>query len=114
MDWAQFAAQLLPTPHTITGEKYEGSGARGDVYGAPAQVTPCVVEDTRRRVRIQTQQTAGEEVLSSTTVYAPPATDLPPGSRVTLPSGRVARVLAVSTLEAVGWDLPEHVELSLE
>lgn len=114
MTWAEFCAQLLPVPHTITGEPYTGSGAYGDVFGAPVTITPCVVDDTRRRVRAQTQDAAGTEVLSSTTVFCPSATSQPPGSRITLPSGRVTRVLAVSVLDAMGWDLPDHIELNLE
>lgn len=114
MDWAAFVAALIPEPHTITGEALTGSGAFGPVYAAPADVTPVVVEQTRRRVRIQTQDAAGEEVLSSTTVYCPPGTVLPAGSRVTLADGTVSRVLAMTVLDAAGWDIPEHVELSLE
>jgi hypothetical protein len=53
-------------------------------------------------------------VLSSTTVFCPPATVLPAGSRVTLTNGTVAKVLASTLHEAAGWDIPEHVELSLE
>ncbi|GAA1395156.1 hypothetical protein ACFQZ4_24165 [Catellatospora coxensis] len=114
MNWAQFVAACVPSPDTITGEAYEGSGAFGDVYASPAAVTPCVVQAMRRRVRVQTQDAAGEEVLSETAVFCPPDTVLPPGSRVTLPDGRVTRVLVASTLNASGHDLPEHVELALE
>lgn len=114
MNWAEFAAELLPVPDTITGEAYEGSGAYGGVYATAAEVTPCVVQNTRRRVRSQTADAAGGEVTSETTVWCPPGTVLPPGSRVTLPSGRVTRVIVASELTAQGWDLPEHVELALE
>ena len=114
MDWAEFAAQLLPQPHTVTIQAYEGTGSIGPVYAAGVTVTPCIVEDTRRTVRVQTQDAAGREAVSSTTVYVPPATTAPPGSLVTLPSGRTAEVLAASTLDAAGWDLPEHLELALE
>jgi hypothetical protein len=114
MTWDEFCAQYVPAPATVTVEAYEGSGGFGDVYADPVDVTPCVIEDTRRLVRVQTQDAAGAEQVSSTTVYAPAAPAAPPGSRVTLPSGRVARVLAVSAITAAGWDLPEHVELNLE
>ena len=114
MNWAEFVAELVPTPATIIGEAYSGSGAYGDVFAAAASITPCVVENTRRRVRSQTQDAAGAEVISETTVFCPPGTVLPPGSRVTLPSGRVTRVIVASELTAAGWDLPEHVELNLE
>lgn len=113
MNWAAFVAVHIPTPETVSVQAYEGSGAYGDVLAAPADVTPCVVEQTRRLVRVQTQDAAGTEQVSSTTVYCPPDTVCPPGSRVTW-AGRTSRVLARSDISAHGLDLPEHVELSLE
>ncbi|GLH97347.1 hypothetical protein [Phytohabitans aurantiacus] len=114
MDWAAFLAENIPEPHTITGEAYEGSGAYGDTYAAPVDVEGCVIEHTRRRVQVQTQDAAGGVVISSTTVYAPPATVLPVGSRVTLPTGAVTKVLAASYQDPHGHPLPAHWELALE
>lgn len=113
MTWEEFCALHIPAPKTVTVEAYEGSGAYGDVYAAPVQVSPCVVEDTRRLVRVQTQDAAGAEQVSSTTVYAPPNTVAPPGSKVTV-GARAARVLAASYQDAHGHPLPEHWELNLE
>ncbi|EEP73505.1 hypothetical protein MCAG_03832 [Micromonospora sp. ATCC 39149] len=113
MTWEEFIAAHIPTPATVSVEAYEGSGAYGPVYAAAVNVTPCVVEDSRRMVRVQTQDAAGAEQVSSTTVYAPLATVCPAGSRVTA-AGRTARVLAVSRIEAHGLPLPEHLEISLE
>jgi hypothetical protein len=114
MDWAEFIAACIPSPRTITVEAYEGAGGYGDTYAAPAQISPCVVEDTNRKVTVQTGDAEGSEQLSSTTVYAPPGAVIPAGSRVTLPTGRVAVVLAASFMDAHGHPLPEHLELSLE
>lgn len=114
MDWAEFIAACVPSPRTITVEAYLGSGGVGDIFGLAAQIGPCVVEDTNRLVTVQTGDAEGRERLSSTTVYAPPDAVIPAGSRVTLPTGRVAHVLAVSYLDAHGLPLPEHWELSLE
>lgn len=114
MDWAEFCALHIPEPATITVEAYTGSGGYGDMYAAAVPVTPCVVDDTRRLVRVQTQDAAGKEQVSSTTVYAPPDATAPPGSRITLADGRKARVLALSRLDAHGLPLPEHLELNLE
>lgn len=113
MNWAEFIAAHIPTPATVTITPYTGSGAYGDVYGTPASVTPCVVEETRRLVRVQTQDAAGREQVSSTTVFAPLATVCPPGSRVTW-NGRTSRALAVSRILAHGLPLPEHLEINLE
>lgn len=115
MNWAEFCELHIPEPLTIQVEAYQGSGAYGDAYGSPADVGPCVVDDSNRRVVAQTQDTEGGEVVSSTTVFCPPDTVAPPGSRVTLPwNGRVTRVLATSYLDDHGLGLPEHLELSLE
>lgn len=115
MTWEEFCALHIPEPRTIQVQALVGSGAYGDQFGAPDAVGPCVVDDTSRRVAVQTQDAEGAEAVSSTTVFAPMATVAPPGSLVTLPwTGRTARVLAVSVMEDHGLGLPEHVELSLE
>jgi hypothetical protein len=113
VDWAAFVAEFIPVPETVTVEALTGSGSYGLMYAAAVAVTPCVVEDVRRMVRVQTQDAAGKEQLSSTTVWMPPATVCPAGSKVTY-GGRTAKVLAVSKLLAHGHDLPEHLEVSLE
>ncbi|RGC68424.1 hypothetical protein C5N14_13640 [Micromonospora sp. MW-13] len=113
MTWEDFVRLHIPAPATVTVEPLTGTGAYGPVYGPPNPVSPCVVEDSRRLVRVQTQDAAGHEAVSSTTVWAPLATVCPAGSRVTA-AGRTARVLAVSRVEAHGLPLPEHLEISLE
>jgi hypothetical protein len=114
MDWTTFVASCIPAPRNVQVRAYQGSGAYGDVYADPVDVGPCVVDDTTRLVVVQTQDAQGTEAISSTQVYAPPGTLASAGSLVTLPGGRTARVLASSTLDAHGLDLPEHVELDLE
>lgn len=114
MTWEEFVTQCVPDPATLSVEAYAGSGGYGPVYAAPADLAPCVVEEVTRLVRAQTQDADGQEVTSSTTVYGPFGAVAPPGSRITLPSGRVTRVLAVSRLDAHGLPLPEHTELALE
>ncbi len=115
MDWAEFITTYVPEPKTVQVATLTGTGAYGDVHADPVDVAPCVVDDTSRRVVVQTQDAEGSEAVSSTTVLAPPDTVAPPGSLVTLPwSGRTARVLATSVLDDHGLDLPEHIELSLE
>ncbi|MDG4832426.1 hypothetical protein O7627_24405 [Solwaraspora sp. WMMD1047] len=114
MTWEEFCAEFIPEPATVQVEPYDGSGAYGDVFGAPVDVTPCVVDESRRLVRVQTQDAAGQEAVSSTTVFAPLATTCPAGSRVTLTGRPAARVLAVSRPTDHGLELPEHLEISLE
>lgn len=114
MDWDDFLASSIPSPHTIAVEEYQGAGAYGDTYAAAVSVSGCVIEHTRRRIQVQTQDAAGGIVISSTTVYAPPGTVAPAESRVTLPDGTVTRVLQASYQDAHGHPLPEHWDLALE
>lgn len=113
MNWAEFCGEFIPQPKTVAVEALTGSSGYGDVHAAAVDVTPCFVDDTRRRVRVQTGDAAGEEQTSSTTVLMPPETVCPAGSWVTY-NGRRTKVMASSFLDAHGHDLPEHVEISLE
>lgn len=95
--------------HTVTVQTLTGSGGMGDTYTDPAPLA-CFVDDKRRLVR----SGSGEEVVSETTVYAPAGTTvLTAESLVTLPSGRVATVIALSILDSGTMDLPDHVEANL-
>lgn len=115
MDWAGFLADTGYEPVTIVVEAYAGSGARGEVYATPVDVTLCVVQRKRQRVRVSGGDAAGSVVTSTTTVFCPLATVAPPLSRVTLPGQTdTTRVLAATPQEAPGLELPEHLELSLE
>lgn len=115
MDWAQFVADNIPSPKTVSVEAYEGSGGYGDTYGAAVDVEPCVVFFDHKRVPVTTGDAAGKIAISTAQVWCPPGTVAPPGSYVTLPgSGGRRKVLLVDELDAHGWDLPEHVELALE
>lgn len=96
-------------PHTVTVEPLTGTGPYGDVYG-PAQTIRCLVEDTRQLVRALD----GSEVVSQTTVYAPPGLAAPPDSKVTLPSGRVSYVITASGHDDGGLGGWQHTELNLK
>lgn len=113
MDWQQFCA-ALPTVDTVTVEAYSGTAGIGDLYEAPVAVTPCVVQEVQHTVPVTTGDAAGKLYPSSALVMCPLATVAPAGSRITLPSGRKAKVLASATITANGLALPEHVELDLE
>ncbi|MYW03465.1 hypothetical protein [Streptomyces sp. SID3343] len=95
--------------HRVRIEPYIGDSAYGPLYGAELTVR-AMVDDTTRIVRSPT----GAEVTSSTTVYVRRGVACPPGSRVTLPSGR--RTVAISTADRNGGGLPtpDHQEVSLE
>lgn len=107
MTWEEFCTQCLPEPHTIRVEAYRGAGSTGPVYVQPVTVTPCYCDDKRRLVRASD----GDQVISEITVYAPPGTVAPPGSRIMLPGGRVTTVITIAARDAAGLPLPKHVEI---
>lgn len=94
-------------PHTVTIEIYEGDTSTGPRYAAPVTAR-AYVEDERKTVRDK----QGEEVISETKVWLFPHQECPPESRVTLPSGRVASVIASSKFEFSG-ATPNHREVRL-
>lgn len=95
--------------HRITIEPYEGASSTDAVYGPPQQVRAFVNEQTRAVV-----SPGGEQVTSSSTAYAAPGTKVPPLSRVTLPSGRVTKVIACLPRDGGGLATPDHVEIQLQ
>ncbi|MBB4749131.1 hypothetical protein [Actinoplanes lobatus] len=117
MTWEEFVAANIPDAMAtaVTVQQYTGSGAYGDTYADAIDLTPCVIEDVRRAVVVQTVDAYGSEHLSSSTVFAPLNPEIKPGSLAVIPwRSRPARIIAVARLLAPGLALPEHQELSLE
>lgn len=115
MDWAEFLDAFIPSPDTVAVSVLPGGAGLGDTYADPVDVPGCVVQDGEKTVKVQTNGAAGEvRIKASCTVFMPPDTTCPVGSRVTLPSGRTAKAIAVETLTDNGIGLPEHLEVSLE
>lgn len=92
--------------HTATVEAYAGAGPHGDLYDPPATVR-CFADETRRRVL----NTTGAEVVSQLTLYCPPDTDVPTGSRVTV-NGRASYVISVARRDGGGLPTPDHLEVA--
>ncbi|MFC8267815.1 hypothetical protein ACFUJU_13460 [Streptomyces sp. NPDC057235] len=95
--------------HRITVEPLLGSGAYGDEYG-PETVVRCFVDEQTRNVRAAD----GADTVSSSTAYCPLDTTAPPGSRVTLPSGRQTTVVNALRRDGGGLPTPDHLEVQLE
>lgn len=94
--------------HRVTVEAYAGESAYGPRYGAPATVA-CFLDEQTRVVRAPD----GQDVTSTSTLYARPGLVCPPESRVTLPDGRVTRVIARLDRSGGGMPTPDHVEVQL-
>lgn len=95
--------------HTVQVETFQGTGAAGPVYAAPATVA-CYLDSSNQLVRNGT----GEQVVSSTRVYCAvgDAGRFTPDSRVTA-GGRAAQVITTNQLDAPGLGLPEHTVVYL-
>ncbi|WP_431928521.1 hypothetical protein [Nonomuraea jabiensis] len=91
--------------HEASIEPFEGDGAYGPIYGAAVTVK-CLVDDERRLVR----DAQGAETVSDTTIFFPPGTRCPEGSRVTV-NGRVTTVIASYARDGGGLPTPDHVEV---
>lgn len=103
---------LIPSfllQHRVTVEPFLGNSATGPRYGTATEVR-CWLEQKTRAVI----SPSGEEVTSSSTFYALPDTVCPAKSRVTLPSGRKATVIAAVPQDAGGLPAPNHLEVQLQ
>ena len=102
---------VIPTHllrHTIVIEPYDGHTATGPKYGPPVTVK-SFNEDRRRFFR----DSAGNQVVASTTSYCLPGTVAPVQSRATV-NGRVTKVVQRLDHDGGGLPTPDHVELLLE
>ncbi|MEH0428845.1 hypothetical protein QBB34_21420 [Streptomyces stelliscabiei] len=95
--------------HEITVEPYAGESSNGPVYRAPATVK-CLLDEQTRAVRTP----GGEQVTSTSTAYAGLDTNAPPLSRVTLPGGRVTKVIQAKRRDGKKLGTPNHLEIQLE
>ncbi|MFC5214310.1 hypothetical protein [Streptomyces coerulescens] len=95
--------------HRIGVEPYLGDGAYGPTYG-PLVEHPALVGKAVRMVRAPD----GREVTSSAQIIAAPGLDCPPGSRVTLPDGRIATAITTASHTAPGLPVPASTEVMCE
>lgn len=95
--------------HRIAIEPYLGDGGTGPLYGPPVSAR-CFLDAKVRMVRSM----AGREVTSTSTAYCPLATVCPAESRVTLPDGRTALVIAALRRDGGGLPTPDHLEVQME
>ncbi|WP_033251377.1 hypothetical protein [Kitasatospora phosalacinea] len=96
--------------HRITIERYRGDSAYGPLYDPPDEDVPALVSETIRLVRAPD----GRQVVSSAQLLLDLDTDVPAGSRITLPSGRTTVPISIATVDAPGLPVPAHREVSAE
>lgn len=96
--------------HRVTVEPYLGDSAYGPRYGEPVPGIPALVGEAVRLVRAPD----GREVTSTAQVITAPGLNCLPGSRLTLPSGRVTTAITVAHHTAPGLPVPACTEVSCE
>ncbi|MEU7046041.1 hypothetical protein AB0A77_33995 [Streptomyces varsoviensis] len=96
--------------HRIAVEPYAGEGAYGAQYRHAIPNVRALVDESTRLVRAPD----GRQVAASATVIADPGLDCPPGSRITLPDGRITTALTVAHHTAPGLPVPACTEVSCE
>lgn len=99
---------LAKAGQDITVEPHVGSSARGQLYG-PSVPVRALVENKRRMVRAKD----GTMVTSEATVRMQLTEDCPVDSKVTLPDGRIATVLASNSIDGGSLPVPSHLEVAL-
>ncbi|AGP56824.1 hypothetical protein [Streptomyces rapamycinicus] len=97
--------------HRVTVEPYLGDTAYGPTYGPPVPNVRALVAATVRQVR---RASDGREVVSTAQVITAPGLTCPPGSRVTLPDGRMTTAIATAEHTAPGLPVPACTEVSCE
>lgn len=95
--------------HTVTVEPYLGSSSKGDRYG-PAGPVACLLDERTQMVT----SPGGEEVSSGSSYITRPAHRPPPKSRVTLPDGRVTKVITVGRVDGAGLPVPSNTQVFLQ
>lgn len=95
--------------HRVTVEAYRGPSSVGDVY-ASGDVVHCLWDQSTQQVT-----TPGGEVVTSTSNYiAMPDHQPPLNSRVTLPDGRVTKVIKVARVDGAGLPVPSNTQVFLQ
>ncbi|MFD4371498.1 hypothetical protein ACFWPY_07890 [Streptomyces sp. NPDC058527] len=96
--------------HRISIEPYIGDSAYGPRYGPPVTGVRALVAEQVRTVRDR----EGRETVSTAQVITAPGTVCPAESRITLPTGRITRVLSAAPHTAPGLPVPESLEVMCE
>jgi hypothetical protein len=110
-------SELMPDfmIHTLMVEPYQGISGEGEaLYGASFSLTGFCDEKVRTIRASMTQNSTGAAQLSAATFFTDRGPAVPTNSRVTLPSGRTSRVLAVLDRDGGLLPTPSHLEIVIE
>lgn len=95
--------------HSVTVEAYLGSASKGDSYESPVTVRCLISERTQ-----QVTTPGGQEVTSGSSYIARPDHRPPPNSRVTLPDGRVTKVITIARADGGQLPVPSNTQVFLQ
>ena len=106
-------ADIIPAwvwKDAVIVERFRGRTATGTAYDPPL-VTPCLVSKKARLVRTVD---AREVTSSANAVFPPQVPDIPVESRVTMPDGHRATVVAFHDHRKPALPSPDHIQIFIE
>ncbi|MEU6279731.1 hypothetical protein [Streptomyces sp. NPDC047028] len=95
--------------HQVTVEAYQGSSSLGDLYDS-AETVDCLWDESTQQVTTP----GGEQVTSTSSYIARPDHRPPLNSRVTLPDGRVTKIVHVARADGAGLPVPSNTQVFLQ
>jgi hypothetical protein len=95
--------------HRVRVEAYVGSSSKGDLYG-PAEVVRCLIDEKTQQVT----SPGGQIVTSGSSYITRPDHRPPPNSRVTLPDGRVTKVITIARADGGALPVPSNTQVFLQ
>lgn len=95
--------------HTVTVEAYQGSSSKGDTYAA-AEPVRCLIDESTKQVTTP----GGQEVTSGSNYITRSTHRPPPNSRVTLPDGRISKVITIGRVDGGGLPVPSNTQVFLQ
>jgi len=107
-------SEMMPESqqHTLSFEPYLGQAGSGDALYDAAFTLVGFCDSKVRKIRVpMTGTNTGDEVISEATFYTDRGPTVATDSRVTLPDGRVSRVLAVLDRDGGSLPVPSHLEI---
>lgn len=95
--------------HQVAVEAYLGSGSKGDLYAA-AETVRCLIDEKTQQVT----SPGGQVVTSGSSYITRPGHRPPPNSRVTLPDGRITKVITIARADGVNLPVPSNTQVFLQ
>jgi hypothetical protein len=95
--------------YQVRVEPYLGSSSKGGLYG-PVETVQCLIDEKTQQVT----SPGGEIVTSGSSYITRPDHRPPPNSRVTLPDGRITKVITIARADGGRLPVPSNTQVFLQ